>query len=821
MDRSELESSRAWRDIRQQFSATGRAAIVQRGLTQEIEALVIEAYQSSLAAVRSAPAAIFAAGDFGRCEPFPYCEIDIVIVQESSARANLNQSAAQFVRLLWEKGVRIKQRACTIVECLELLRQDTEFTVKMLDRRLLAGDSAFASEVDGNLASVFAKDGQQFAERLIALTRARHGKYQETPSHREPDVKESPGGLRDLRFITALERFRPHEVKPTPQLEKPAACLSSVRCFLNYRAREDRHIFDLAAQEAYVEEFAQGAVRHAWMREYFRHARLVFTEARRVLESCETSTSSLLEAFRESQSRFSNNEFSVINGRFYLRRPGDLVVDGETIFRLLEFLARHGIPPAPETERRLEAAKGAVAAFCEQPRPLWPAIRTILSLPHAARAFRVLQNTGLLSAIFPEWADIEGMATPDFDHPYTADEHTLMGIERICDLRESSDGARRRFSELLSEIEDQSVLLFALLFHELGEGPTDRSRMALKLAREASARIGMPAPDQDMVDFLIEQQTSLSDVIRGRDLDDPATVHLLSEQVGTLERLRMLTVLTYADLAATFSENMLAWRLERLWQTYIATQRELTRELETDRIQDLPASLSESAEFVKGFPMRYLRAHAAEEIHMHTRLYELSQEQGAAVQLAQVQGAYKLTVVALDRPALFASFAGAISSFGLDIVKAEAFSNSKGVILDRFIFADPKRTLQLNPPEAERLQDLIRRLALGKTEARRLFRTGLQQQPKKRAMAPQVRFDSEACETATLVEIVTEDRLGLLYSLATVFARNACDIDVVLIDTKGHRAIDFFYVAQNGMKLSPQLQADLKEQLLRSCSEDQ
>ncbi len=173
-----------------------------------------------------------------------------------------------------------------------------------------------------------------------------------------------------------------------------------------------------------------------------------------------------------------------------------------------------------------------------------------------------------------------------------------------------------------------------------------------------------------------------------------------------------------------------------------------------------------------------------------------------AVELEPMEGAYKLTVVAQDRPSLFASFAGAISSFGLNIVKAEAFSNSQGVILDTFTFTDPKRTFELNPPEAERLQDLMGRIALGKTDARRLFRNRPSPRPERRLIEPQIQFDSEAHETATLVEIVAEDRIGLLYSLATAFSSNACNIDTVLIDTKGHRAIDVFYVAKDGRKLS-------------------
>jgi [protein-PII] uridylyltransferase len=331
------------------------------------------------------------------------------------------------------------------------------------------------------------------------------------------------------------------------------------------------------------------------------------------------------------------------------------------------------------------------------------------------------------------------------------------------------------------------------------------------------ARIEMPPEERTSVEFLIGNQRALSSVIGGRDLDDPATARLLAHRVGTVERLRMLAVMTYASLAASNPSDISPWRLEQFWRAYDDTRQELTRELETDRIRDVPAGPAGLADFVRGFPARYLRARPAAEIESHLRLFDLSRPTGVAVQLDPLEGVYRLVVVARDRPYLFASFAGAISSFGLDILKAEAFANSRGVILDTFVFADPKRALQLNPSEIERLTDLIRRVALGKTDAQRLMRNRPRADQRKNASVPQVRFDSEACDTATLIEIVAEDRPGLLYSLAMAFSSNNCNIDVVLIDTQHQQAIDVFYVAHEGRKLTPDLQARLEEKLVAAC----
>ena len=769
--RRDLESSAWWQETERSFQASGRAADVQQALTQAAEQAAVEAFQSSLASVFRGPAVMLAAGGFARRELFPYSNADIVIVREGEPPRELNDAVAEFVGQLWAKGVRPNQRICTIAECLALVDQGNDLGLRLIDRRTLAGDLALAEKLERELGGLLERQGRQIVERMVSQARARHAKWQDTPSHREPDVEETPGGLRDLRLIADLEKLWPDRMRSAQRLDEAAAFFSSVRCFLHYRARENRNALDLAAQEAVAAQFASGLEASAWMRAHFRHARAVFHEARRALDSCGDETPQASAA--------------------------DFSTDPEAVFRLLESVARDGVPPGPATERRLQAAQGAVSEFCAQERPLWPTLRKVLSLPHAPMALRVLQRTDLLTPVFPEWASIEGAVAHDADGAYTIDEHTLIAIERVS-------AASQRFGELLSEIEDPAVLLFAVLFHHIG-------------GSEAAARIQMPAADRELVAFLIEQQNTLSDAATGRDLGDPATVRWLTERIGTIERLRLLALLTYAGIAASSSESMIPWRLDQLVRTYDATSRGLTRELETDRIQELPATLPESAEFIKGFPTRYLRARAAEEIAAHTRLYQRSRPTGVAVELEPGDGAYKLTVVAQDRPALFASFAGAISSFGLNIVKAEAFSNSQGVILDTFTFTDPKRTFESNPPEAERLQDLMARIALGKTDARRLFRNRPQPRVERRVVEPRIQFDSEAHETATLVEIVAEDRIGLLYSLATVFSSNGCNIDTVLIDTKGRRAIDVFHIARDGRKLSAEMQDALRQQLLVAC----
>ncbi|HYL36329.1 MAG TPA: hypothetical protein VEV17_10490 [Bryobacteraceae bacterium] len=822
-----LPADDSWKRIEDEFLATGDALRVQQALTQAIDEITAGAYRASIQHVLPEGAAMMAIGGYGRRELFPYSDLGILILLETeSPWVSLRDILSEFVRELWDAGLRVSHAVRTLAECVDAREENTDLRIALLDRRLVAGDDQVHAKLESRLPAFLAKHGPKLSQHLCQQAGLRHAKYQNTVRHVQPDVKEAPGGLRDLQLIGWLDKLGSSRPHPVEQLKQAASLAGTARCFLHYRARSDRNFLDFEIQESIAgQPFARGQSRTEWMRQYFQNAALIFNEARRALEGAEKSDSSLLGNFREWRSRLSNADFTVSRDRVLLRNPTQLDADPALVIRLMEFIARHDIAPSSDTERRLEAARPALAAYCAQPRSLWPALANILSLPHSGAALRTLHNTGLLAAILPEWSDIENLAARDSEHRYTVDEHTLMAVDRVGELRSTADPTRQRFSQSLSEIDNTAVLIFALLCHDLGRRDTvqlaaagaDSVRLSVERARQAAARIEIPAEAQSDLAFLIEHQKDLSDVMTGRDVDDPATARFLADRVGTIERLKLLTILTYADISAVSPDAMSPWRLERLWRVYQVTRHELTRELETDRIQDVPLTLPGHAEFVKGLPVRYLRAHSSAEIAAHLQLYELSRPTGVAVQLDRIEGAYRLTVIARDVPFLFASFAGALSSFGLDILKAEAFSNAKGLILDTFVFADPRRTLDLNPPEVERLQDLVRRVALGKTDGQRLLRNRALPDTKKRNVEAQVQFDSEACNTATLVEIIAEDRPGLLYSLATVFSSTACNIDVVLIDTKGHRAIDVFYVAHDGKKLSPEMQATVKQRLLAVC----
>jgi [protein-PII] uridylyltransferase len=446
----------------------------------------------------------------------------------------------------------------------------------------------------------------------------------------------------------------------------------------------------------------------------------------------------------------------------------------------------------------------------EGPLNLWPALNRILSLPNAALALRAMHESGVLSAVFPEFEAIDCLVIRDFYHRYTVDEHTLVAVRNLL-------SAQGSFQALLAEIDQPGVLLFALLFHDTGKGHSGNGHVAesIELAERAMARIEMPPREREMVSFLIGRHLELSAMMQGRDLSDPQTVREIAAHVETVERLKALTMLTYADISAVNPEAMSSWRAAQLWQLYLAVYNQLTRALEAERIETAFTASPERAAFLEGFPKRYLRTHAEEEIAHHLELDAVRQKRGAAVEVRRKEAAWELTLVASDRPGLFAAAAGTLAGFGMNILRAEAFSNRRGLVLDTFQFADPTRTLDLNPSEIDRLRVTAERVISGRRDVRELLKNRPKPLPpsRKARIAGNVSFDPDASATATLIEIVAQDRPGLLYDLTNAISTQGANIEVVLVDTEAHKAIDVFYVTKGGRKLEEAEREKLGEAL--------
>jgi len=784
----------------------------------QVDRLVLEAAAELLIPAAPAGLAVLAVGGYGRRELFPYSDVDLLLLFESEKLALESKDAiATFLRHLWDSDLRVSHSVRTPAECTEVHDRNIELNISLLDQRYLTGDRALYAGLAEKLPRFIQGNRGPLVRNLAQLARARHAKYAGTFYHLEPNVKETPGGLRDHQLVCWLDQLHGTRDGPSEELQAAFHFLGRLRCYLHYQSGRDNNALSFDAQDGIAELWRAGDAAQ-WMREYYRHARVVYRAAIRALDASEAQFSSLFAQFRDWRSRVANADFIVHRERVHFRAPQRLEVEPELALSLFEFVARHGIRLSFEAEQRIESRMASLRAHFAEPRPVWPALNQILSLPHAPLAVRSMHETGVLTAIFPEMERIECLVVRDFYHRYTVDEHTLVTMQN---LRTLPGG----YSELLAEVKQPSVVMFALLFHDVGkgvpgEGPVDAS---VRLAQDAMARIQMPRADRETALFLIRKHLELSAVMQSRDLFDPQTIRDVAHQMETVERLKALTLVTYADISAVNPEVMTPWRAEQLWQLYLAVYNELTRELETERIEAIPSGPPERIAFLEGFPTRYLRTHTEQEIDEHMALEEKSRVRrspsGVAVDIRKLESAWQLTLVAADRPFLFASVAGTLSSFGMNILKAEAFANRRGLVLDTFTFDDPSRTLDLNPTEVDRLRATAERVLAGKTDVRELLRNRPKPTlPSRKARIPaKVSFDSEASRTATLVEIVAEDRPGLLYDLAAAISSNGGNIEVVLIDTQAHKAIDVFYVTAEGKKLGPEQRQVLAAALRKAC----
>ena len=356
---------------------------------------------------------------------------------------------------------------------------------------------------------------------------------------------------------------------------------------------------------------------------------------------------------------------------------------------------------------------------------------------------------------------------------------------------------------------------------------------SLEAIEKVFERLDLPPEQADTVRFLIRDHLAMSASLLRRDIFDPGTIRIFADQVGTPERLKLLCLFTYADIRAVNPEALTPWKAESLWQLYVLTANYLSRSLDEERFRPeadlrfveriLPllsatASREELAHFLDGLPRRYLLAHSAEEIAAH---FQMSRElKGESVQLRLEHRGhiYALTLLATDRPFLFAGVTGTLASWGMDIWKAEAFANAAGIVVDTFHFTDPHKTLELNPSELERLPKNIEDVLAGAIPREMLLRGRAGTQPKaqpKVSVPTQIRFDDACSPHSTLMEIVTQDRPGLLFHLSSTLANTGCNIEVVLIDTEAHKAMDVFYVTREGRKLEAEEEQNLRARLLQ------
>jgi [protein-PII] uridylyltransferase len=767
-------------------------------------------------------------------------------------------------------------------ECGRFDPANPEFALSLLDLRPVGGDEALFARlrdrVSGRLRSGEAK---AITAELTRLTLARHAKYGDTLFHLEPNIKDCPGGLRDANVCVWLGGLAARAGTPPRRRETWAAStagdhddfhdalafLAAVRCFLHYRHQRDDNTLDWQAQDAAAERriglgtgtggratgpgpaHSAGGVDPAyWMRVYFRHARVV----ERCLDRCLPSAA--LAGVPAKRLKLPKDAgFTLAEGALDLGPAGtvDPAREPEIVLALFAAMARTGARLTPATEQRIARALPVLSANLEEGPGLWRSLAAVLTGQRAGVALRSMHALGLLELILPEFHGIDALVIRDAYHRYTVDEHTFVVIDTLhgleADPGRNAPDWRVKFGAMVRELQSPALLYLAALLHDNGKGRAgdDHAAESARMARGVLQRLEMEAYDAELVMRLIETHLEMSAALR-RDIFDAETVRAFADKVQTPESLRMLTLFTYADIAAVHPDALTPWKAENLWRLAMATANQLDRHVDEERVHtrvsagalgggwrkderiarvlslaQLRHSQAAVEQFLEGFPGRYVSTRAPEAMLQHFEMtqrfadepFQIAFQHGAGVAGVAVS---EITLVTQDRPQLFAGMAAALDAWGMNVVTADAFANTAGVVVDTFRFTDTFRTLELNESERERFVSSVRDLVAGRASVEKLLsgRRRARRRPPRLVRETRVEFDATASSHSTLLQVVAQDMPGLLRAISATVSQLGYNIEVALIDTEGERAIDVFYLTSDGRPLTPAQEQDLRQNLL-------
>lgn len=793
---------------------------------------------------------LVALGGYGRGELFPHSDLDLLVLHEEVSEGLLDRVVETVIYPLWDARVSVGHAVRTIDETLDLAAEDLTVRTALLDARLLAGDEGpFHALEAGGLRRFF---GPQRVGEFVAALREerarRHRRFGETEYLLEPNIKQSKGGLRDLntalwaaraRFgVTGLEQVAEvgaGTARQVARLTEARDLMQRLRMAMHLESGRAQDHLSFALQETlaprlFPEVQLPGVKRRSpavtpaverLMHAFYRHARAVVLESEGVLERCggagvergggQPASEREGEHFRLSSRRIS----SVEPGRFWdepaeiLRAFAVALEHGATLDRTLQDAIAEAV--ADEAGLQLPADERAAE--------LWMEILCDPERPGEGTVLEEMHHLGVLGALFPEFEPCTGRIQHDLYHVYTVDLHSLYVVAQLKAWRRGEQAERFPTPvALIARLERLEGLLLAALLHDVGK-PLGRGHAAkgARLAAGVAARLGLDRERQEEVDFLVGKHLLMAHISQRRDLADPAVIAAFVDQVGTVDRLRQLYLLTAADTAMTAPGNLTDWKARLLDELYMKAYLHLTHErehAEADRIQRLEQrrdALELALRRSHGPVAAAMTGRVPDELLLAGETGDLVHHLGVALELERIpdavlrvatrpaSGGTELTVCCSDSPGRLATITGVMLVHRIEVLAAQVFtleSPTGSLVLDVFtVKAEGNGTIWST--FTDDLERALRgELAVDEAVRRRTRPSTLHRVLPR--VAIEVNVDNDASGRLTVVEVQAPDRLGVLHAITRTLSEEALVIHLSKVASEAGRVIDIFYVSDAG-----------------------
>ncbi|MGI8957326.1 MAG: [protein-PII] uridylyltransferase [Chthoniobacterales bacterium] len=805
------------------------------------------------------PVSLVALGGYGRGELNPGSDVDVMFLHPHLGKEvpdSLKQTVEQVLYFLWDIGFKVGHSTRSVREAIAQANSEMLTKTAMLEARLLTGDRDLLQ----GFRAQFRKRCVQGHEKEYIRARMedqaqRHEKFANNVYLQEPNVKRGCGGLRDYQNLLWMTCFKEGALTTTHLVGKDWLSgsdrrridvaydfLLRVRTQLHYTNERATDVLHITQQSEIARRLGYSgntpvARSEAFMKDYYEHTRNIFRITERLSERFSTGTATttrrlffpLLPRRRAPEEHF--EKFFSRGGQLHVSDPQLFADEPEQLMKAFEHAQERDLELSPELtdllSRRLRFVNREFR-YGKEPREIFT--RILGRKGKVARILRLMHEVDFLGRYLPEFGPLTCLVQHEYFHRYTADEHTLVCIEKLDALCETNDPKLQPYRKLFETLADPYVLYLALLMHDTGKGVGARphSEASALFAQGVAARLQLWPEQRRALVLLVDHHVTLSNMAQQRNVDDPATVIEFASIVKSQVNLDALMLLTLADGQGT-TDAWSDWKELLVWQLYHATARYLQDQegfisqtkIERDRLHDAVAArlVPDFADEIEAhfdyMPDHYFRAFDVEEIVAHLDLFrsfwrglyltgEAAYVPAVRWEAQPEQGHSVVSICTWDRLQLLASIAGAFAVASVNILSADIFVRGDSLVLDVFRVCNKKLGPVTDPHEIATVESVLR-IAL---EGERFDMTPLLTNVRRKASerAPEIDFPSgitienKSHPMSTLIQVETPDRLGLLHDLVACLGRNNVYIALARINTEKGAAIDTFYVTDAGTR---------------------